>query len=164
MNGTMNLKTTRFNTFDEALIQGDLETVYQTMIQAVSGHGGWWNALWEAEIVGDKPITKVGGRVKITVHSFFDVQFYARTVAIKDLERLHVEFYAGDFLGYGIWLWEAKGNKTRISQEWHASPNSLKFYLASKLIDIEMMHSKIIHKAFNTFNQYLCASNERRVD
>lgn len=135
------MQKTKFNTFDESLINADLHTVYEAMILEFSGNKGWWKHLWESEPVDIKPITEPGGSINITVHDIIEGHFSARTVSIVEKERLDIEFYAGDFIGNATWLWKSEGDKTRVSQEWHASPNSLKFKIASQIINIEKIHS-----------------------
>lgn len=145
----------KFNTLDETLILSDLETVYDTMIREFGGGKRWWTHLWESEPTGNLPITQPGGSINITVHDIIDGKFSARTVCIKEYERLDIEFFSGDFTGTAIWRWITEGNATRVSQEWHASPNSLKFQIASRMIDIEKIHSKVIQGGFTALNNYL---------
>lgn len=149
------MNATKFNTFDEAVIDGELDTVYQEMIHEFSGNKGWWKQLWESTSRNNVPITELGGSIDITVHAITDANFAARTVSIKEKQKLEIEFYEGDFLGYATWLWIAEGNKTRVSQEWHASPNSIKLKVISILFDIEKIHSNVIHGGFKALNMYL---------
>lgn len=146
---------TKFNTFDEALIKSDLSTVYEAMIAEFNGGRHWWNHLWESELIGETPVTEPGGSINITVHDVIDGKFSARTVSIIEKEKLDIEFFAGDFIGFATWLWSAEGNKTRVSQEWHTSPNSIKFSLASKIINIEKIHSKVINGGFEALEKFL---------
>ena len=120
-----------------------------------SGNKGWWKHLWESEPIDDKPITEPGGSINITVHDIIDSHFSAKTVSIVEKERLDIEFFAGDFLGKATWLWISEGDKTRVSQEWYASPNSLKFYIASRITNIEKIHSNVINGGFQALNKFL---------
>ena len=146
---------TKFNTFDEGIINADLDTVYDAMLLEFGGNKGWWKKYWESTPIGNKPITESGGSINITVHDIIDGNFSARTISIIKQERLDIEFYEGDFLGHATWLWKADGSRTIVSQEWHASPNSLKFSVASKIVNIEKIHSKVITCGFIALNKFL---------
>lgn len=145
----------KFNTFDEALIFSDLTQTYDAMIKEFSGGKRWWKHLWESELIGNTPITQPGGGIDITVHDIIKGHFSARTINIEAYEKLEIEFFSGDFVGSAIWRWTAVEKGTQVSQEWHASPNSFKFRLAAKVINIEKIHSKVIQGGFDALNEYL---------
>ena len=146
---------TRFNTFDEALINADLDMVYDEMLREFGGNRSWWKALWESESRNGIAITQTGGSINIIVHDILDARFAARTVAVIEKERLDIEFFEGDFKGTATWRWAREGNKTRVSQHWQTSPNSLKFRLLSHLLDLEKIHSKVIRGGFLALNSHL---------
>ncbi len=152
------MQKTKFNSFDEALINADLHTVYEAMFLEFSGNKRWWKHLWESELVNDKPINEPGGSIQITVHDLVDIHFSARTVSIVEKEQADIEFFAGDLVGYGTWLWKSEGDKTRVSFEWHASPNSLKLRIASYIVNVEKIHSRVIDGGFRALNQYLAGA------
>jgi hypothetical protein len=147
--------STKFYTFDEAVIDSDIDTVYKEMIIEFSGNKGWWKHLWESTSRNNIPITRSGGSVDITVHAITDANFAARTISIKDKEKLEIEFFEGDFVGHATWRWTPEGDKTRVSQEWHASPNSIKLKVISTIFDIEKIHSNVISGGFKALNMYL---------
>ncbi|MGR9072802.1 MAG: hypothetical protein ACU833_07035 [Gammaproteobacteria bacterium] len=149
------MEKTKFNSLDEALIEADIDTVYDYMMSEFGGGKRWWKHLWEAEPIGKKPISEAGGCINITVHDMIDIRFAARTISIKENDRVDVEFYCGDITGHGTWRWKAEGNKTRVSFDWHASPNSLKMKFVSAFVDIEKIHGEIIRGGFDALNGFL---------
>ena len=144
-----------FNTFDEALIDGNIDTVYSAMMHEFSGNKGWWKHLWESTSRNNIPVTEPGGSIDITVHSYTDANFAARTISIIEKERLEIEFFEGGFIGSATWLWTAEGNKTRVSQHWQASPDSIKLRLMSKLVNINKIHSNVIQGGFKALNKHI---------
>lgn len=153
------MDNTTFDTFDEAVINANVETVFAAMILEFSGNKLWWKHLWESSSRNNVPITEPGGSIDITVHSYVDANFSARTTAIVENKRLDIEFFEGDFIGSATWLWSSQGNKTRVSQHWQASPNSLKMRLMSRIINISKIHSNIIQGGFKALNKYISTNS-----
>jgi len=151
----------RYDVFDEAVIDADLDTVYATMMLEFSGNRGWWRQRWESRPRGAQPITQPGGSIDITVHDIVDARFAARTVELVEKERLDIEFFAGDFIGTATWRWTAEGGKTRVSQHWRASPNSVKLKLLGVFADIAKIHSSVIQDGLAALARHLSEARQQ---
>jgi len=145
-----------FNIVDEAIIDSDPITVFQAILNELSGTTHWWMPYSESTFRGNtKTINQPGAIIDIIIHSTITSRFSERFIDITANKRIQVEIFEGDFLGNSEWTFETIDSKTKVKYHWNATTNRLLFTLLSPFVNIGKLHSEIMQQGFKALNHFL---------
>lgn len=142
----------------EAVIYANHDCVYEAIVNEYDGKTNWWQSDFSSKLLQGKSSRISGSIYEVTIHSFIPISFKTRTLVTRQGEMLLVEYFDGDFIGKGIWLFKDMGEYTKISLQWQTNPGSrymriLSFFHSS----VVNGHIKVMKRGFDRLNQYLAA-------
>jgi ribosome-associated toxin RatA of RatAB toxin-antitoxin module len=144
-----------YDVIDEAIIDADTATAYNTFLDEVRGLTDWWKPYWESKLRGDIPVGEVGAVVDITVRHAGTTRFTAKVTEMIENQLIKVDFIEGEFLGDGEWTFEPVDGKTKVRFHWQVRANSLPIKLVDLFMDIGKLHSEVIQAGYKGMNEYL---------
>jgi hypothetical protein len=92
---------------------------------------------------------------KVTVKPIMSPSFSWRIVDIKTNKEIKIKYYSGAYLGIGIWKLSQELDKNTLSYEIKLNINNKFINIASKIINIEKIHKKLMLSVFKKLDLYL---------
>jgi uncharacterized protein YndB with AHSA1/START domain len=146
----------RINVVDEAIIDADPSTVFQAILDELSGATNWWMPHAESTFRGNtETVNQPGAIIDITIHSTVTSTFAERFTDITPDQSIHVELFDGDFLGQSEWTFEPIDGKTKVTYRWNVASNRFLFTILSPFVNIGKIHSDTMQRGFQALNHYL---------
>lgn len=153
----------RYDVVDEGIIDADCSTVFKAYTDELGGITHLWMPLWESKPRGDDIIVQKGTVVDIIVHYKGTTKIAARVTEFVKDKLLNEEFFEGDLIGTGEWIFEPFDGKTKVRFRFKVKTNSPKFTLGARFIDIGKRHSEVVQELFKIWNRYLSQSKNSKL-
>lgn len=135
---------------DAGLIRAAPERVCAEILRLMAGETRWW--LPHLEVRGLSQVAGVvGSTAEICVPG--RARFIARIVELEAPRLLRVEYVEGDFLGVGLWRFDAVPEGTRISLRWQPLPTRWLLRVLSRVV--VKNHSRVMQLGFAALDAHL---------
>ncbi len=144
----MRITHPEFDVNDEALIDADPMTTFHALVDEVRGTTQWWRPRFEAKPRNPAQFGEVGSIVDVQIRWIVRPRFSARVREAEAGRRFRVEFFRGAFVGSGDWSFEPAGRRTHVQFRWAVRSNQWRYSLAAPFVDLEAIHSKVVHAGF----------------
>jgi hypothetical protein len=152
-----------YNVTDEGIIHFPREIVWEAFMDELDGARNWWLPFWEADPVGEVPVSRPGGEFKATVHPpsrllqlLFTPRFTVRMLELEAPKRFRVEFPEGHFRGIGTFDFMSLGEcETRVRFNWNVTTHGIRPAFAAMFVNLGSIHSKIVQGGYRGLNEWL---------
>ncbi len=152
---TVRITHPEFDVNDEALIDADPMTTFHALVDEVRGTTRWWRPHFEAKPRNPAQFGEVGSIVDVQIRWIVRPRFSARVREAEAGRRFRVEFFRGAFVGSGDWSFEPAGQRTLVQFRWAVRSNQWRYSLAAPFVDLEAIHSKVVHAGFKGLNEHV---------
>jgi len=150
-----------YDLIDEAVIDADHDTVWDSLIEELRGAGRWWVPHNTFAPLSGSP-DRVGGTVRVTVHlrgadrTGPTLKFVSRTLVCEPGRLLGVEYVHGVFRGPSEFVLDPLdgGRRTRLGMHFRARPHGWLKPLA-RMAPIDVEHSRATRAAFSSLARIL---------